>query len=169
MKTIPLALAVALGAVGIALAFQEDDRAPVNKTCPVMKGKPIKEDFMSVYEGRPIAFCCGKCKKLWDADPSEYARNLPPAEPPKAAGTAQVGKIAPDIEVKDTDGSFVRFSEFKDQVVILQWIDPSCPASERLAATGVTAAALKKIKAVTEKSFHFSVCSAAGALGNAAR
>ena len=164
MKTILAALAAAACVAGTARTFQEDDRAPVNKTCPVQKGKPIKEEFMSVYEGRPIAFCCGKCKKLWDEDPSEYAANLPPAERPKEPGHAQLRQPAPLFELKDTDGSAVKLADFKDQIVVLQWTDPACPVSKRLAADGVTAAMIAKIKrSASDKLFHFSICSAAGA------
>jgi YHS domain-containing protein len=112
-------IAIALAAAGTALALQEDDRAPVNKTCPVQKGKAINRAFMSVYENRPIAFCCEKCKKLFDDDPSEYAGKLPATEAPKAPGFAQLGRPAPPFELRDTDGSLVKLADFKDQIVVL--------------------------------------------------
>jgi peroxiredoxin len=168
MKLILAAIAVAAaGAAGTAWALQ-DDRAPVNKTCPVMKGKAVKTAYMSVHEGRPIGFCCGKCKKLWDQDPSEYAGNLPPAEPPKVPEFAQMGKPAPVFELKDTDGSVVKLADFKDQVVVLQWTDPECPVSKRVAEASLVAATIKKIGPVAAgKMFHFSVCSAKGAKAEA--
>ena len=168
MKKILLAVAVAAaGAAGTAWALQ-DDRAPVNKTCPVMVGKPIKTAYMSVHEGRPIGFCCGKCKKLFDADPGEYAGNLPPVEAPKSPGVAQLGKPAPAFELKDTDGNVVKLADFKEQIVVLQWTDPACPASKRLAADGVESAMIKKIRlSAKDKIFHFSICSAAGVKGEA--
>lgn len=161
MKKILLVLSVA-GIAGTAWAFQ-DDRAPVNKTCPVMKGKAVKAAYMSVYEGRPIGFCCGKCKKLWDKDPSEYAGNLPPAEPPKDLGTAQLREKAPMFELKDTEGNWVKLADFKEQIVVLQWFDPACPVSKRLATDGVMASMIAKIrKAASDKIFHYSLCSAPG-------
>ena len=164
MKKLLLALAIAAaGVAGTAFALQEDDRAPVNKTCPVMKGKAIKTEFMSVHEGRPIGFCCGKCKKLFDDDPSEYAGNLPPLEAPKTPGFAHLGKPAPEFELRDTDGNLVKLADFKEQVVVLQWTDPACPASKRV-NEGVTSAMIAKAKrAASDKLFHFSICSAAGA------
>ena len=168
MKKILLAAVVAAaGVAGTAWALQ-DDRAPVNKTCPVMLGKPVKTAYMSVHEGRPIAFCCGKCKKLFDADPGEYARNLPPVEAPKAPAVAQLGKPAPAFELKDTEGNVVKLADFKDQIVVLQWTDPACPVSKRLVTDGVESATIKKIRAsAINKIFHFSICSAAGVKGEA--
>ena len=164
MKTIIAMVVAAACVAGTARALQEDDRAPVNKTCPVLKGKPVKEAFMSVYEGRPIAFCCGKCKKIWDEDPSEYAANLPPVEPPKAPGFADLRKAAPLFELKDTDGNLVKLADFKDQIVVLQWTDPACPVTKRLAADGVISAMIAKIKrSASDKLFHFSICSGAAA------
>jgi peroxiredoxin/YHS domain-containing protein len=162
MKRILLALAVAAGAAGIAVALQ-DDRAATNKTCPVRKGRAINPEILSVYEGKPIGFCCEKCKKLWDKDPSEYAANLATAnEPPvKAPEPAQLGKPAPFFELKDTDGNAVALDDFKDRIVVLQWTDPACPASERLAAGGVTQRMILKLKSASDKLVHFTVCSAA--------
>lgn len=157
MKKLFLALAAAAGIGGAAFALQ-DDRAPVNKTCPVLKGKLIKKDIMSVYEGKPIAFCCEACKKAWDLSPSEYAANLTEAEAPKVQMLARIGKPAPEFELRDTGGYVARLADFKDQVVILQWTDPACPVSKRI-ADGVTAAMIANLKKASAKIVHLSVCS----------
>jgi peroxiredoxin/YHS domain-containing protein len=157
MKKLLLAMAVAAGVGGAAFALQ-DDRAAVNKTCPVMKGKLIKKDILSVYEGKPIGFCCEACKKAWDQTPSEYAANLTLAEPPKVVCLALVGKPAPEFELRDTGGYIAKPSDFKDQIVILQWTDPACPASKRV-ADGVTSAMIANLKKASAKVVHLSVCS----------
>lgn len=51
-----------------------------NELCPV-KGIKVNAQIVSVYDGRPVAFCCAGCKKAFDADPSKYADKLPQAEP----------------------------------------------------------------------------------------
>jgi len=49
--------------------------APLNKVCPV-SNKPVNPRFTSTYEGRTIAFCCGKCKKAFDANPAKFAKRI---------------------------------------------------------------------------------------------
>jgi len=154
MRKLLLAVAVAAGVGGAAFALQ-DDRAAVNKTCPVMKGKLIKKDILSVYEGKPIGFCCETCKKLWDQTPLDYAANLTLAEPPKIFTLAVIGKPVPDFELRDTKGYIAKPGDFKDQIVILQWTDPACPVSKRV-ADGVTAAMIASAKKASDKVVHVS-------------
>lgn len=40
---------------------------------------------------------------------------------------AEVGKPAPDFELKDTEGTPVKLSSFKGKVVVLEWWNPGCP------------------------------------------
>ena len=49
---------------------------PVNKTCPVKEGKPVKAACKTTHEGKEVAFCCGNCKKAFEADPAKYAKNV---------------------------------------------------------------------------------------------
>ena len=42
----------------------------------------------SEHEGQLVAFCCGKCKAQFDADPAKFADKLPKAAPEKAKLTA---------------------------------------------------------------------------------
>jgi peroxiredoxin/YHS domain-containing protein len=150
--------AVFIAAAGAAPGLQ-DDRAPVNRTCPVMKGKAIDGEYMSVHNGSPIAFCCETCKKKFDDDPGEYAANLATANepPPRPAGPPQLGKAAPDFELRDTAGYLAKLSDFKDRIVILQWVDPDCPVARRLADKGVTAAMIARLKELSDKIVHLSV------------
>lgn len=150
-------MAVAAGVGGGAFALQ-DDNAPVNKTCPVMKGKLIKKDMLSVYEGQVIGFCCEKCKKAWDRTPAEYAANLTLADPPKIQMLAQIGKPAPDFELRDTNGFIATLADFKDRIVILQWTDPACPFAKRV-ADGVMSATIANVKKASAKVVHLSICS----------
>jgi hypothetical protein len=154
-------LALAAAAAGISVGFQ-DDRAPINRTCPVIKGKVIDPEILSVHNNNPIGFCCEFCKKKWDDDPGEYTANLPAAmePPPKPAGPPQLGKPAPDFELRDPAGYLARLADFKDKIVVLQWVDPECPVSRRLAEKGVTGAMITRLKAISESLVHLSVYSA---------
>jgi hypothetical protein len=157
MKKLLLFMIVA-GGIGGGASGLQDDRAAVNKTCPVMKGKLIKKDILSVYAGKPIGFCCETCKKLWDETPGEYAANLNEYDPPKIEQLAKIGKMAPEFELRDTDGRIVRSADFKDQIVILQWTDPACKVSQRV-ADKVTAPMIAGIKRGPIKVVHLLVCS----------
>jgi peroxiredoxin/YHS domain-containing protein len=151
---------IALLAVGcLAAALFASQEKPCNATCPVMEGKAVKPRITSTYEGRTVAFCCTKCKKLWDKDPSEYAGNLPPVE--KAPGGAEIGKRIPDFEVMDVDGRKIQ-SAFLKPLLVLQWIDPSCRTSQRL-ASGVIQATRDKLGSSVEKFHHVLVYSGVGA------
>jgi peroxiredoxin len=46
-----------------------------------------------------------------------------PARPQKA----ELGKPAPDFELKDLDGKVVKLSDYKGKVVVLEWFNPECP------------------------------------------
>jgi hypothetical protein len=52
MKLVGVAFALLLASA--ALARQE---GPVNKTCPIMKGKACKPGVTSTYEGKVVGFC----------------------------------------------------------------------------------------------------------------
>jgi len=155
MKILLISMAVAAGAGAYAL---QDDRAAVNKTCPVMKGKLIKKDILSVHQGKPIGFCCEKCKQAWDQDPSEYAANLTEAEPPKVLMSAVLGKPAPEFELRGTDGYITKLDDFKGRIVILQWIDTNCPVAKRV-ADKVTPALIARVMKGDTKVVHLSICS----------
>ena len=44
-----------------------------------------------------------------------------------AAGSAAVGKAAPDFTLKDLDGRDVSLASFRGKVVVLEWFNPGCP------------------------------------------
>lgn len=50
----------------------EPEAAALNSTCPV-SGAAIDAAQTSDFEGSPVAFCCGKCKAKFDADPAALA------------------------------------------------------------------------------------------------
>jgi YHS domain-containing protein len=58
-----------------------DDRQqrnqPINTTCPVAD-KPIDPQHTVEHDGRRIAFCCGKCKAAFVAEPAKFLAKLPP-------------------------------------------------------------------------------------------
>jgi len=45
-------------------------------------------------------------------------------EAPKGA---ELGKPAPDFELKDLDGKTVKLSDYKGKIVVLEWFNPDCP------------------------------------------
>jgi mono/diheme cytochrome c family protein len=50
---------------------------PINTTCPVAD-KPIDPQHTVEHDGRRIAFCCGKCKAAFVAEPAKFLAKLPP-------------------------------------------------------------------------------------------
>lgn len=40
---------------------------------------------------------------------------------------AELGKPAPDFELKDLDGKAVKLSDYKGKTVVLEWFNPECP------------------------------------------
>ncbi|MCW1915070.1 hypothetical protein OJ996_15900 [Luteolibacter sp. GHJ8] len=47
-------------------AFAAD--APANNKCPMMTEDEVEEDNEVEFKGVPVALCCGKCSKIWEAD-----------------------------------------------------------------------------------------------------
>jgi peroxiredoxin len=48
-------------------------------------------------------------------------------ETPPPATRAELGKPAPDFELKDLDGKAVKLSDYKGKIVVLEWFNPDCP------------------------------------------
>ena len=69
MKSLLSILALSIAVAGIAGA------EPVNKNCPV-SGKPIIPNCKTVYEGKEVGFCSGKCAKEFKADPKKFAAKI---------------------------------------------------------------------------------------------
>jgi peroxiredoxin len=77
------------------------------------------------------AFACNPAK------PSAEAREAPavPATLASAAasarpavtGTAEIGKPAPDFELRDLEGQTYRLSQLRGKTVVLEWFNPQCP------------------------------------------
>lgn len=40
---------------------------------------------------------------------------------------AEIGKPAPEFELKDLDGKTVKLSDYKGKTVVLEWFNPECP------------------------------------------
>ncbi|NIP30390.1 MAG: redoxin domain-containing protein [Candidatus Dadabacteria bacterium] len=47
------------------------------------------------------------------------------------AGALTVGEQAPVFSLEDQSGSVVNLSDYKDNVVVLEWINPDCPYVQR--------------------------------------
>ena len=48
---------------------------PFNDKCLMKKGKPAKAKNVVKFE-KTVAFCCGGCKKKFDANPGKFAAKL---------------------------------------------------------------------------------------------
>jgi peroxiredoxin len=63
-----------------------------------------------------------------DAKQGEKGEKKEVQTPPKeAAKGAELGKPAPDFELKDLDGKTVKLSDYKGKTVVLEWFNPECP------------------------------------------
>lgn len=47
-----------------------------------------------------------------------------------AGENAELGKAAPDFKLKNYDGKDVSLSDYKDKIVVIEWICPNCPVSK---------------------------------------
>jgi peroxiredoxin len=77
-----------------------------------------------------------------------------------AAAVAALGEAAPDFTLKDAYGKEFKLSEFKDKIVVLEWLNQDCPVSR--------GAHQKKVMQDTYKKYAdkgvvwLGVCSTAG-------
>lgn len=46
-----------------------------------------------------------------------------------AAKAAEIGKLAPEFSLQDAYGKAFTLSEFKNKIVVLEWMNPGCPVS----------------------------------------
>ncbi len=53
------------------LGNDPEPEGPINKVCPV-SGAPVKDGFVSTFEGKTVGFCCNNCKGQFDADPAKF-------------------------------------------------------------------------------------------------
>jgi peroxiredoxin len=60
------------------------------------------------------------------------------------AGSAAVGKAAPDFRLNDLDGREVSLASFRGKVVVLEWFNPGCPFVKASHAKGSLKGAAKK-------------------------
>lgn len=69
---------------------------------------------------------------------AQEAHDSKPASP-------EIGKPAPDFELKGTDGKTYKLSDLKDKIVVLEWINKDCPVCKaQEPKLKETAAALQK-------------------------
>jgi YHS domain-containing protein len=64
--------------------------AAVNAKCPV-SGGDVDAAVTSAFEGQTVAFCCGKCKAAFDAEPAKFADKLPKAKTAAVNAKCPVG------------------------------------------------------------------------------
>lgn len=162
MRGIPLAVLAASLFIASSLPASADD-GPINKTCPVMRGKPIKGGVTLRFEGRTIGFCCAKCKGTFSQNPKQYLGNLPP--PSKPAGDAaegggvKIGEKAPEFKLRSTNGETFGSEDFKGKIVVMQWLDPKDAACVRLGSTGLFEKMAADLKALKDDIVYLTVTS----------
>ena len=66
-----------------------------------------------------------------------------------AFATGAVGDKAPDFSLKGVDGKTVSLADLKGRVVVLEWINPNCPFSDRHVREKTMTALNKKYGQVT--------------------
>lgn len=147
MKRLHLACLTAVFCVAAILSASAEE-TPVNKTCPVMKGKPVKSGVTMSFQGRTIGFCCGKCKGTFSQDPKKYMGNLPPQQ--VVVEGPKIGDKAPEFTLKSTNAESVGPEVLKGKIVVLQWIDPKCAACVRLGTTGLLEKMALDLKAMKD-------------------
>ncbi|AXA36513.1 MAG: thioredoxin family protein [Candidatus Sumerlaea chitinivorans] len=59
---------------------------------------------------------------------SAFAHRVSAAE---TTAAPQIGSAAPDFELKDSSGKVHRLSDYKGKIVVLEWINPTCPFVKR--------------------------------------
>lgn len=64
----------------------------------------------------------------WSQDAKPGGDQGPPRTPEKAE-KAELGKDAPEFELKNDEGKTVRLADYADKTVVLEWINRGCPAS----------------------------------------
>lgn len=64
----------------------------------------------------------------------------------KEKAQAEIGKAAPDFSLKGIDGKEYKLSDYKDKVVVLEWINHECPVVNGCHKKGLMAATIKKFE-----------------------
>ena len=72
----------------------------------------------------------------WSQDAKQGEKQGEKKEVKEAPKGAELGKPAPDFELKDLDGKTVKLSDFKGKTVVLEWFNPECPVSAGCHAKG---------------------------------
>lgn len=61
------------------------------------------------------------------ASASASGATSPVSASSSGASTAEIGKLAPDFELRDLDGKTVKLSALRGKVVVLEWFNAGCP------------------------------------------
>ena len=70
-----------------------------------------------------------------------------PKPAPSPAQAAEIGKPAPEFELKDLDGKAVKLGSFRGKVVVLEWFNAGCPFVKAAHLKGSLKTAAKDAKA----------------------
>lgn len=86
-------------AASLAFAATASFAGDTNEICPIMIEDEIDEEEFSEYEGKKVFFCCGACKKSFDANP-KYIIKVAGDSLPQYKGMEDKLKLA-DVKLLD--------------------------------------------------------------------
>jgi peroxiredoxin len=82
-----------------------------------------RASLLFVVAAATFAAACNRAST--SAEPSASAATK--TESSKPLAPAEIGKPAPDFELRDLDGKPVRLGQSRGKVVVLEWFNPECP------------------------------------------
>src|SRR5262245_19444557 len=77
-----------------------------------------------------LALGCNYERAAAEPKPVSTVESSKPVTAAPASATssvAELGKLAPDFTLTDTEGKQVKLSSFKGKIVVLEWFNPDCP------------------------------------------
>jgi peroxiredoxin len=66
-----------------------------------------------------------------------------------ATAAAEIGEPAPAFTLADSTGKSHALADYRGKIVVLQWINPTCPVCRRVCSTGLVTAMRKQLDEIT--------------------
>ena len=87
------------GLLGVSIHEHQADPPRTNEWCPVLTDERVDFEIYTEHLGRRVFFCCRKCVKRFQADPADYAANLPASTLPSEMGSSPKQRATQDDHV----------------------------------------------------------------------
>lgn len=68
---------------------------------------------------------------------------------------AKVGEKAPAFTLTDAKGKEHKLADYKDKIVVMQWINSDCPVCKRVVSSGLVAEMQTELKKINEKDIVY--------------